>query len=250
MEPTVGDIDIICTSSDPSSVLEFFAKLPDALSVTGRGDTKATIWAKPGISVDCRVVAHECFGNLLQHFTGNKEHNVKLREYARARGLKVSEYGIEDIKTGQVRTAESEEEVYETLGLQYIPPELRVGLDEIDLAKARNVQALVELADIRGDLHDHTNWSDGTRTIEEMALAAAQRGRSYLSISDHSRGRAVANGVSVERLREQMAQVRAVRDAYGVRLLCSSEVDIRADGTMDFPDEVLSELDVVVGSIH
>jgi DNA polymerase (family 10) len=250
MEPTVGDIDIICTSDEPVSVLEFFTKLPVVSSVTALGDTKATIWAEAGISVDCRVVAHECFGNLLQHFTGNKEHNVKLREYARMRGMKVSEYGIEDIKTGVVRTATSEDDVYETLGLQYVPPELRVGLNEIDLARARSVPALVELSDIRGDLHDHTDWSDGTRTIEEMARAAAQRGRAYLSISDHSRGRAVANGLSVERLRDQIAQVKAARDAYGVRLLCSSEVDIRTDGSMDFPDDVLAELDIVVASIH
>jgi DNA polymerase (family 10) len=250
MEPTVGDIDIICTSSEPEKVLAFFVALPVAQSVTAHGETKATIWAEPGISVDCRVVAHECFGNLLQHFTGNKDHNVKLREYARGRGLKVSEYGIEDIKTGVVRTAESEIEVYERLGLQFIPPELRVGLDEIELARARQVPELVELSDIRGDLHGHTDWSDGTRTIEEMAQAAAQRGRAYLSISDHSRGRAVANGLSIERLREQIGIVKGMRDAHGVRLLCSSEVDIRADGSMDFPDEVLAELDIVVGSIH
>lgn len=250
MEPTVGDIDIICTSDAPIDVLTFFTTLPVAKSVSGMGDTKATIWAEPGISVDCRVVKHECFGNLLQHFTGNKEHNVKLREYARARGLKVSEYGIETIESGAIRTCATEEEVYEALGLAYIPPEMRVGLDEIDLARAGTVPVLVELADIRGDLHDHTDWSDGTRTIEEMARAAARRGRSYLSISDHSRGRAVANGLTIERLREQVAQIKAARDAYGVRLLCSSEVDIRADGSMDFPDEVLAELDIVVGSIH
>jgi len=250
MEPTVGDIDIISTSDSPAQVLSYFTKLPVAHSVSALGDTKATIWAQPGISVDCRVVKHECFGNLLQHFTGNKDHNVKIREHARARGLKVSEYGIETLETHAVLTAQTEEEVYATLGLQYIPPELRLGLDEIDLARAGRVPTLVELSDIRGDLHDHTDWSDGSRTIEEMARAAAQRGRSYLSISDHSRGRAVAGGLSIERLREQIAQVKSVRDAYGVRLLCSSEVDIRADGSMDFPDEVLAELDIVVASIH
>src|SRR5215472_3805928 len=250
MEPTVGDIDIICTSDSPAEVLAYFTKLPVAQSISGLGDTKATIWAEPGISVDCRVVKHECFGNLLQHFTGNKDHNVKLRELARSRGLKVSEYGIESLETHAVMTAQTEEEVYATLGLSYIPPELRLGLDEIDLARAGKVPTLVDLADIRGDLHDHTDWSDGSRTIEEMARAAAQRGRSYLSISDHSRGRAVANGLSIDRLREQIALIKSVRDAYGVRLLCSSEVDIRADGSMDFPDEVLAELDIVVGSIH
>lgn len=250
MEPTVGDIDIICTSDSPAEVLAYFTKLPVAQTITGIGDTKATIWAEPGISVDCRVVKHECFGNLLQHFTGNKDHNVKIRELARARGLKVSEYGIESLETHAVMTAQTEEEVYATLGLAYIPPELRLGLDEIDLARAGKVPTLVELADIRGDLHDHTDWSDGSRTIEEMARAAAQRGRSYLSISDHSRGRAVANGLSIDRLREQVALIKSVRDAYGVRLLCSSEVDIRADGSMDFPDDVLAELDIVVASIH
>src|SRR5215472_12874633 len=233
MEPTVGDIDIICTSDSPAEVLAYFTKLPVAQSISGLGDTKATIWAEPGISVDCRVVKHECFGNLLQHFTGNKDHNVKLRELARSRGLKVSEYGIESLETHAVMTAQTEEEVYATLGLSYIPPELRLGLDEIDLARAGKVPTLVDLADIRGDLHDHTDWSDGSRTIEEMARAAAQRGRSYLSVSDHSRGRAVANGLSIDRLREQIALIKSVRDAYGVRLLCSSEVDIRADGSMD-----------------
>jgi DNA polymerase (family 10) len=250
MEPTVGDIDIICTSADPPAVLDFFTKLPIAQRITAHGDTKATIWAEPGVSIDCRVLPPECFGNLLQHFTGNKDHNVKLREYARSIGLKVSEYGIESLKTGKVSTHKKEADVYEALGLQYVPPEMRLGLDEIDLARRRKIPHLVELSDIKGDLHDHTTWSDGTRSIEEMARAAAARGRSYLSISDHSSGRAVANGLSVERLREQVAAVKSVRDAYGVRLLCSSEVDIRADGSMDFDDEVLAGLDIVVGSIH
>ena len=250
MEPTIGDIDIICTSADPASVLASFIALPQVERVTGHGETKATVWAAPGVSVDCRVLPAECFGDLLVHFTGGKEHNVKLREHARGIGLKVSEYGIESLQTGKVVTHRDEAGVYADLGLAYIPPELRVGLDEIELARAGALPALIELADIQGDLHDHTDWSDGTRTIEEMARAAAQRGRSYLSISDHSSGRAVANGLSVERLRDQMAQIRAVRDAYGVRLLCSSEVDIRADGSLDFPDDVLAELDVVVASIH
>jgi DNA polymerase (family X) len=250
MEPTVGDIDIICTSDRPADVLAFFTKLPIAEKISGRGETKATIWAAPGISVDCRVVPHECFGNLLQHFTGGKDHNVKLREYARTRGFQVSEYGIKSRKTGKLRTMADEAEVYEFLGLDLVPPELRTGLDEIERARAHSLPKLIELSDIRGDLHDHTTWSDGTRSIEEMAEAAAARGREYLSISDHSRGRAVSGGLSVERLREQIAAVKSVRNRYGVRLLCSSEVDIKADGTLDFPDEILAELDIVVASIH
>ena len=250
MEPTVRDIDIICTSSSPSSVLDFFCELPGVERVTAKGDTKATVWLSAGISADLRVVPHECFGNLLQHFTGNKDHNVKLREFALRKGLSVSEWGIKTVETGLVRTSATEEGVYEMLGLQYIPPEVRLGLDEIELARKGAIPALVEIGDIRGDLHDHTTWSDGTRSIEQMAREAARRGLSYLSISDHSRGRAVGNGLSVERLREQIREIRSVADAFGVRLLCSSEVDIRADGTLDFPDAVLAELDIVVASIH
>ena len=249
MERSVRDLDVICTSDAPGKVLEAFVALPIAQRVSARGNTKATIWAAPGISIDCRVVAHECFGNLLQHFTGNKEHNVLLREFALRRGLKVSEYGIEDAN-GKVVVCENEGDVYATLGLQYIPPEIRLGLDEIELARRGAVPTLVELGDIRGDLHDHTEWSDGVCTIEELARAAAQRQREYLSISDHSPGRAVANGLSIERLREQIAIVASVRTSYGVHLLTSSEVDIKADGTLDLPDQVLAQLDLTVASIH
>ena len=250
MEPTVRDIDIICTSSSPEKVLDFFCELPGVERVTAKGDTKATVWLRAGISADLRVVPHKCFGNLLQHFTGNKEHNVKLREYALRKGLSVSEWGIQTVESGLVRTAETEEGVYEMLRLQYIPPEIRLGLDEIELARKGALPALVEIGDVRGDLHDHTTWSDGTRSIEQMAREAARRGLSYLSISDHSRGRAVGNGLSIERLREQIREIRAVAHTFGVRLLCSSEVDIRADGTLDYPDDVLAELDIVVASIH
>lgn len=249
MERTVRDIDIICTSDEPAAVLARFVELDMVERVQSRGTTKASVWAAPGIAVDCRVVPHECFGNLLQHFTGNKEHNVRLREYALRKGYKVSEYGITD-KNGVVKTCADEAGVYEFLGLQYVPPELRVGLDEIDLARRGQLPQLIELKDIRGDLHDHTDWSDGSRTIAEMAAAAHARGREYLSISDHSHGRAMAHGLSVERLREQRKAIAAAQRGTKVRLLHSSEVDIRADGSLDFPDEVLAELDVVVASIH
>jgi DNA polymerase (family 10) len=249
MERSVRDLDIICTSDDPDDVIEAFVSLPIAERVTARGSTKATIWASPGISVDLRVVPDACFGNLLQHFTGNKEHNVKLREHALRKGLSVSEYGLEDA-SGKVITCVDEAGVYRALGLQFIPPELRLGLDEIDLAKRNALPVLVELGDIRGDLHAHTDWSDGVCTIEEMAKAAAARRREYLSISDHSPSRAVANGLSIERLRDQIGRIKVSDKKFGVRLLASSEVDIRPDGSLDFPDEVLAELDIVVASIH
>jgi len=250
MEPTVGGLDIVCTSADPANAIAFFLQLPAAERVTARGDTTATIWAEPGIAVDLRVVPRECFGNLLQHFTGSKEHNIKLREFALRQGKSVSEYGITDAKTGAVVRSSDEHGVYAALGLTYIPPELRTGLDEIELARAHALPELIALDDIRGDLHAHTTWSDGTRSIEEMARGAAALGREYLSISDHSAGRAVANGLSVQRLREQVREIRAASDRFGVRLLCSSEVDIRADGSLDFPDDVLAQLDVVVASVH
>ncbi len=250
MEPTVGDLDFICTSSTPDKALDYFCAMSGVERISAKGDTKATVWLRAGIAADLRVVPHRCFGNLLQHFTGNKEHNVKLREYAIRKGLKVSEWGIETVESGRVRTSATEAGVYEMLGLQFIPPEIRLGLDEIDLSRRNELPELVSLGDIRGDLHDHTTWSDGTRSIEQMAREAAGRGLAYLSISDHSRGRAVGNGLSVERLREQIARVREAATKYGIRLLCSSEVDIRADGTLDFPDEVLAELDIVVASIH
>jgi len=250
MEPTVGDLDFICTSSTPDKALDFFCAMSGVERVSAKGDTKATVWLRAGIAADLRVVPHRCFGNLLQHFTGNKEHNVKLREYAIRKGLKVSEWGIETVDSGRVRTSATEAGVYEMLGLQFIPPEIRLGLDEIDLARRNELPELVSLGDIRGDLHDHTTWSDGTRSIEQMAREAASRGLAYLSISDHSRGRAVGNGLSAERLREQIAQVRENATKYGIRLLCSSEVDIRADGALDFPDEALADLDIVVASIH
>ena len=249
MERSVRDLDVICTSESPEAVLEAFINLPIAERVSARGATKATIWAAPGISIDCRVVAHECFGNLLQHFTGNKEHNVRLREFALRKKLKVSEYGIEDAR-GKVRTCADEEGVYAALGLQFIPPEIRLGLDEIDLARRNALPKLVELSDIRGDLHDHTDWSDGTLGIEQMAAAAQARGRAYLSISDHSVGRAVAKGLSVERLREQRAAIARAQKRTPVRLLRSSEVDILADGSLDFPYKVLAGLEIVVASIH
>lgn len=250
MEPTTGDIDIVCTSSDADKALAFFTKLPVAERVTALGGTKATIWAQAGVAVDLRVVPHPSFGNLLQHFTGNKNHNIMLREFALRKGKSISEYGITDTNTDKVETFVDEAGVYAALGLQYIPPELRIGLDEIDLARKNALPRLIELSDIRGDLHDHTTWSDGTRSIEEMARAAAERGREYLSISDHSVGRAVANGLTVERLREQIREIHAAQEKVGLRLFCSSEIDIRADGSLDYPDEVLAGLDIVVASIH
>lgn len=248
---TVGDIDIIATSPEPEVVTQTFVRLPQVREVLVQGPQKASILVPSGLQVDLRIVDHDCFGSLLQHFTGSKDHNVVMRERAIKHGLKISEYGVTVLATGETERFVREDAFYERLGLQFIPPELREGRGEVELAERGEIPRLVELGDIKGDLHTHTDWSDGHNSIEEMALAAKERGYQYLCISDHSAGRGIARGLTVERLREQMAQIRALNERLGdFRLLCGAEVDIRADGSLDFPDEVLAELDVVTASVH
>ena len=250
-QETIGDLDLVGVSDQPEAVMDLLVALPQVVRVLAHGKTKTSVILDGGLQLDLRLVDPPDFGSLLQHFTGSQQHNILLREYAVERGLKISEYGIARTATGEVAHFEDEPAVYAHLGLQYIPPELRQGRDEIPLAARRALPDLVTLADIRGDLHAHTDWSDGVNTIEEMIAAAQARGYAYLAISDHSAGRGVANGLSVERLRAQIAEVRAVAARYpAIRVLTASEVDIRADGTMDYPDELLAELDLVVGSIH
>ena len=248
---TVGDVDLMGTADDPEGVIEAFVRLPEVEEVLGKGSTKASVITGGGLQVDLRIVDHEAFGSLLQHFTGSKEHNVILRDRAVRQGLSLSEYGITVTETGKTEKFTSEEAFYERIGLQYIPPELREGRNEVELAEKGALPELVSLPDIRGDLHVHTEWSDGHESVESMANAAKARGYEYLAITDHSVGRGIAHGLSVERLREQTAEIRAVeRRLSGLRLLAGVEVDIRSDGTLDYPDEVLGELDVVVAAIH
>ncbi len=250
-QETVGDLDLIGTSDKPEEVMDLLVGLPQVREVVAHGPTKTSVILEPGIQLDLRLVSDQDFGSLLQHFTGNRQHNIVLREYAVERGQKVREYGIQDTRTGQEHHFADEEGIYAHLGLQYIPPEIRQGLDEIERAAKRAIPRLVEIGDMRGDLHMHTTASDGHNTLEEMVEAARARGYEYIAIADHSAGRAVAGGLSVERLRAQIAAIRALDERVdGIRVLSASEVDIRADGTLDYPDEVLAELDLVVASIH
>ncbi|HLI96434.1 MAG TPA: DNA polymerase/3'-5' exonuclease PolX [Candidatus Baltobacteraceae bacterium] len=249
-EVTVGDVDIVCTSDHAEAVIERFVQWDRARAVLAEGPTKASIWLEDGLQIDLRVLPDHLYGNLLQHFTGSREHNIQFREYAVRKGLRVSENGILNLETGDVFTASEEAAVYEHLGMQYIPPELRSGMGEIESALRRELPALVETRDLRGDFHMHCTFSDGNQTLEEMIAAAAQRGYEYHSISDHSVGRGPKFGVTAEALREQRERVRALGDRFGVRTLCSSEVDILPDGSLDFDDEILAELDIVVGSVH
>ncbi|HEY1655006.1 MAG TPA: DNA polymerase/3'-5' exonuclease PolX [Candidatus Tumulicola sp.] len=249
-EVTVGDVDLVCTSADAAGVIAHFAAWERAVAVLAEGPTKASIWLPGGLQIDLRVLPDHLYGNLLQHFTGSREHNIKLRELAVRKGLRVSENGILNLETGDAIVCSEEEGVYAALGLQYVPPELRNGLDEIELALAGTIPVLVEPGDLRGDFHMHTDWSDGDDTLEAMIASAAARGYEYHAVSDHSQGRGRRFGMSPDRVREQRRAIESLGGRYGIRTLCASEVDILADGSLDYDDEVLAELDVVVASVH
>src|SRR3954452_1441885 len=230
---TFRDLDIIATSTDPAALTDYFTRLAWVAEVVAKGQTKATVIAHDGLRFDLRVVPPEAYGNLLQHFTGSKEHNVALREDAVRRGLSVSEYGVQVVETGELLTMGSEDELYARLGYQLIPPELRENAGELEAARRGELPVLVERADLRGDLHSHTTWSDGKASLEEMALAAIEQGLDYIAICDHSQrmreGRFAAQDEEIAALNEQRAPFRILR---GV------EVNIRADGSLDLDDEV------------
>lgn len=248
---TIGDIDIIGTSDDTKSVMDQFVGLPQVRQVLVKGPTKTSVIVDGNLQVDLRLVEHEAFGSLLQHFTGSKQHNINLRELALRKGLSLNEYGITHLSSGKLEKFTDEESFYATIGLQTMPPEIREGSNELELAARHALPRLVELVDIKGDLHIHTDWSDGHNSLRDMVLIAKARGYQYVSISDHSMGLGVAGGLSTERLRRQRDEIQHIQeDIEGIRILLGSEVDLRADGSMDYPDEVLAELDVVIASVH
>jgi DNA polymerase (family 10) len=242
---TVRDLDIIATASDPAALTSHFASLPWVAEVVARGSTKATVVSHDGLRFDLRVVPPESYGNLLQHFTGSKAHNVALREEAVGRKLSVSEYGVKNTETGEVFTAADEEELYEFLGYRWIPPELRENRGELAAARNRSLPHLVELEDVAGDLHSHTDWSDGRATLDQMVDAARGLGRRYLAVCDH------AKRLKDGRLERQAQEIAALNEQVrGIQVLSGVEVDIRADGSLDMPDETLAERDWVMASIH
>jgi DNA polymerase (family 10) len=243
---TFRDLDIIATATDAPALIDAFTGFDWVSEVAAKGGTKATVISHDGLRFDLRVVPPECYGNLLQHFTGSKDHNVAMREEAVRRGLSVSEYGIAEVESGEVHTFRTEEELYTWLGYQFIPPELRENAGELEAARRGELPALVEEGDIRGDLHAHTTWSaDGKSTMEEMALAAKARGYAYLAITDHSH---YLRDGRLEAQAEELAALNARLKPF--RLLHGLEVNIRANGTLDVPDETLAGLDWVVASIH
>lgn len=248
---TVRDIDLVVASTDPAAVMGFFAGLPQLAQVEQQGPTKLAGRTHTELGVDLRIVSPESFGNLLQHFTGSADHNVALRGYAQRLGYKVSEYHVEETATGRRIACRTEEEVYATLGLPFIPPELRENRGELEAAREGRLPHLIDLSDLRGDLHVHSDWSDGRATIEEMAEAARQQGLEYICFCDHSRSLGMGKGLEPEQVQRQIEVIRAAQERFpGIALLAGSEVDILADGRLDLPDEVLARLDFVTASIH
>ncbi len=243
---TFRDLDVIASATDPAALIAFFTSLPGVLDVVAHGETKATVVTQQGLRLDLRVVPPECYGDLLQHFTGSKEHNIALREEAVRRGLSISEYGVTVVDTGEVTSFSTEEELYAFLGYQYVPPELRENAGELEAARRGELPVLVEPGDLRGEMHCHSTWSaDGRSTIEEMAAAASGRGYKYLCVTDHSHylrgGRLEQQWSEIERVNVRLRPFRVLR---GI------EANIKADGTVDVPDEELAQLDWVVASLH
>jgi len=252
MKPTIGDLDILVASDDPEKIIDAFVHLPIAREINAQGSTKASIIAQNGMQVDLRVLEAKHWGAALQYFTGSKEHNIALRNLALAQGLSLSEWGFKRVKDEKEIFAPREEDVYEKLGLQWIPPELREATNEIELAqKNRQMPRLIELKDLKADLQLHSNWSDGSFTIEQMAEAARARGLHYIAVTDHSQGLGIARGLTPERLKQQWQEIDALNKKWkDFQVLKSIELEIRADGSLDFPDELLAQFDLVLVSTH
>jgi len=249
-EETIGDIDLIGTSPNPESVSDAFVALQMVKDVLVHGPKKTSVVVESGIQIDLRIAEPEAFGAMLQYFTGSQQHNIRLRDFANRQGLSLNEYGITNTETGQVEEFADEASFYARLGLPLMPPEIRTGLYEVDSGLEGTLPELVVATDLKGDLHLHSEWSDGNDPMEFMVEAAAAQGYDYMALTDHSQGLGVANGLTVERLESQISLLREMQQKYDITILCGSECDIRASGEMDFPDEMLAQLDVVVASVH
>jgi len=251
MKETVKDIDILITSKKPARVMDVFVGLPNVAEVLAHGETKSSVRLRENIQVDLRVVEPDCFGAALQYFTGSKQHNIRVRELAQRKGLKVSEYGVYNDKTNRRVAGKAEAEVYRAVGLPFMPPELREDGGEIEAALEGRLPALVSLQDIRGDLQMHTTWSDGAHSLAELAGGVRGKGYQYMAVTDHSKSATVAGGMKDEQVLQMIAEVRALnKKMKGFRVLAGCEVDIRGDGSLDFPDEILRQLDLVLVSVH
>ncbi len=253
MRETVGDIDLMLAAGDAEAIMDAFCTMEMVESVLGKGPTKSSVILLNGMRVQLRVLPEERWGTLLSYFTGSMAHNVRLRELALKKGMTLNEHEFRALAgEGEPILCATEEEVHQTLGLPYIAPTLREDRGEIEAAQAGKLPALVEEKDLIADLHMHTNWSDGSATILEMAQAARRNGLQYIVISDHSASLGIANGLSIERLRQQATEIRQADEAMGpdFRVFHGTEMEIRTDGTLDYPDDVLAELDFVTAALH
>ncbi|HID50076.1 MAG TPA: DNA polymerase/3'-5' exonuclease PolX [Chromatiales bacterium] len=246
---TVGDLDILVTARNRRPVMQRLIEYDEVAEIVSKGTTRATVFLRSGLQVDVRVVARESFGAALHYFTGSKAHNIQVRRLGQQRGLKINEYGV---FRGEKRVAgKTEKSVFHSVGLPWIPPELREARGEVEAAPAGELPDLIERSDLRGDLHCHTLATDGSASIEDMARAAKRRGLSFLAITDHSRHLSVAHGLDADRLHRQMDEIDRLNDTLkGITLLKGIEVDILADGGLDLPDRILSQLDLVIGAVH
>lgn len=248
---TIGDIDVIASSEQPAKVIEAFVHMPGVQEVLAQGQEKASIVLAQGVQVDLLVIGDHQFAAALHHFTGSKEHNIAMRELARGRGLRISEHGILDEAAGTMLPVETEADVFGALDLPFIPPELREDGSELSAARAGSLPSLIETSDIRGDLHAHSTWSDGHHSILDMAEAARAKGYEYIAITDHSKSLGVAGGLTPEQLLSQIEEIQALNERWDdFCILAGAEVDILPDGTLDFDDDVLRRLDIVIASVH
>ncbi|GAB4437206.1 MAG: DNA polymerase/3'-5' exonuclease PolX [bacterium] len=249
MKETVGDIDILASSSNHKEIINHFCKMEEVKEVLSEGETKAAVILQNGIQVDLRVVNDDSFGACLQYFTGSKQHNVKLRGLAKSLGLKINEYGVFD--GDKMIAGKEEEDIYSALSLLWIPPELREDTGEIELAKEGQLPQIIEYTDVKGDIHLHSTYSDGGETIEKMAEACIKLGYEYMVVTDHSQSLRIAKGLDIERLKRQWDEIDSLNKKYSnFKIFKGSEVDIKKDGSLDYPDEVLKELDFVIASVH
>ena len=256
----IGDIDFLVSSKQPVEIIEYFVQLPGVISVNAKGETKASVVLEGGIQADLRVVSDQEFPFALAYFTGSKEHNIVMRQRAIERGLRLNEYGLfrsteETRDPALLEPCRTEEEIFEKLGLAYVPPELREDQGEFEAASTNELPRLVEWTELRGSLHNHSTWSDGRCTTEEIARHMMELGLDYWAVTDHSKTSVIARGLTVERVREQISEIKGLNERFAAegsdfRLLTGTEVDILSDGSLDFPDELLGELDVVVASVH
>ena len=249
---TIGDIDILVGDDEPSAIMDAFVSYPDVSEILMKGPTKSTVRLKNGLQVDIRAVETKSYGAALCYLTGSKEHNVYMRKVSIDMGFKLNEYGLFERDSGKMVAGATEDEVYRALGFSYIEPELRENAGEFDASRHGQLPTLVRHDQLRGDFHVHTEWSDGSNTVQQVADRAARTGYEFVAITDHSQTMKIAGGLSPEDLRKQIAEVRKVDSAMGgrLRVLAGTEVDIRSDGTLDFPKALLKDLDVVVASVH